>query len=81
MKAPAIVVAIGKGPAKGKEPMAGPDPMEHEADEEKAETGSEFRTALGEAVDALSDGDRETAIDALSAAITAKCTEMYAEKE
>lgn len=71
-------MASPKGPAgllievddkpMGKKPMGEESTSDHDA-------------ALGDAFDAFQAGDKQGFIDAMSAAVSAKCAEMYADDE
>ena len=64
-KAPmGLMIEVDDKPA-GKKPMG-------------ESSGSDLDAALGDAFDAYQGGNRQGFIDAMSAAISAKCAEMYA---
>lgn len=73
-----LVIGIGKGKppmSKSKDsPMGGDDDA---APDSKPEATDDFSAALEDAFDAVEQKDKDAFKDALSAAITAKCAEMY----
>lgn len=70
MKGPALLIGVGKASSADKEKS-----------ESAGESSSEFSAALDDAVDALDKHDKAGAKAALSAAITAKCAELYSDEE
>lgn len=63
------------------DPMGLPTDEEESAPDDAAEDGAEFEAACTEFVDAMASGDKTTAKEAFSAAITAKCADIMSSKE
>lgn len=71
----ALIIGIGKAMGK-KSPMG--SSKDDDDSEEKMEADS-FEESLDAAVQAMIEGDKDTAKDALSAAIAAKCADLMEE--
>lgn len=68
-----LLIEVEKGSPKGKDAKSSPM-----GDDEDL---SEFDSALDDAFEAVKSGDKQAFRDAMGAAVSAKCAEMYADEE
>ena len=66
---------------KGKPPKDGDDKSAPMGGDDKPDEGNEFDAALDDAFEAVTKGDKAGFRDALGAAISAKCAEMYSDED
>jgi hypothetical protein len=59
----------------------GPEGKGGKSPSEPPEAGSDFDAALDDAFEASKRGDKQAFVDAMGAAISAKCAEMYGPEE